>query len=67
MHREKDTFPHTKKSQGECHEWPRGQCTPSNRNAMRYKKYKTACVSSYSQTGAPAGKRPAPAWSGSSI
>lgn len=45
------------------HIWLRGQCTPSNRIAMRYKKYNTACVSSYSQTGAPAGKRPAPAWS----
>lgn len=32
-------------------------CTPSNRNAARYKKYKTARVSSYSQTGAPARKR----------
>lgn len=41
-------------------------CTPSNRNAARYKKYKTARVSSYSQTGVPAGKRPAPSWSGSS-
>lgn len=41
-------------------------CTPSNRNAARYKKYKTARVSSYSQTGAPARKRRAPSWSGSS-
>lgn len=27
------------------HVWLRGQCTPSNRNAMRDKKYNTACVS----------------------
>lgn len=45
------------------HVWLRGQCTPSNRNAMRDRKYNTACVSSYCQTGAPAAKRPAPAWS----
>lgn len=34
-------------------------CTPSNRNAVRFKKYKTVCASSYSQTGTSAGKRPA--------
>lgn len=61
MQREKVTF--AMKSQGKCLPvWLRGQCTPSNRNAMRDKKYNTARVSSYSQTGAPAEKRPAPAW-----
>lgn len=41
------------------HVWLGSPCTSSSSNAVIYKKYNIACVSSYSQTDAPAGKRPA--------